>query len=81
MNTSKLNNLACSRFPTIGSSLTAGYEEKAVTAIWTVLHKITVLSYFVQETTIRRELGFTVVHFGFTFLVVVIGVKKKSRII
>ena len=34
-----------------------------------------VLSYFVQETTIRTELGFPVVRLGFTFLVVGIGVK------
>ena len=41
-------------------------EEKSVMAVWTVLHEIKrninidTLSYFVQETTIRTELGFTV---------------------
>ena len=47
--------------------------------IWTELHEITVLSYFVQETSIRTELDFTVVHLGLTFLVLVIGVKKKTN--
>ena len=76
-----LNILARRRFPTIGSRQVRayGYEEKFVMATWTELHEITVLSYLVQETSIRTELGFTVVHPGFTFLVLVIGVKKKTN--
>ena len=52
----------------------------------TILHEINrnmninVLKHFVQETTIRTELGFTVVRLGFKFLVVVIGVRKRRII-
>ena len=52
----------------------------------TILHEINrnmninVLKHFVQETTIRTELGFTIVRLGFKFLVVVIGVRKRRII-
>ena len=40
-------------------------------AVWTVLYEINgnitiiIMNYFVQKTTLRTELGFTVVHLGF----------------
>ena len=45
-------------------------------AVWTVLYEINrniiiiVMNYFVQKTSLRTELDFTVVHLGFKFLVV-----------
>ena len=62
-----------------------GYEEKSAMAIWSVLYEINrnvyiiALNYSVQETTIRTEQGFTVVRFETKFIVLAIGVKKKTN--
>ena len=59
------------------------YEEKLVIAVWTTLYEInrnfniSVLQNFVQETTVRTELGFTVIRLDFKFLVLVRGERKK----
>ena len=54
-------------------------------ARWTELYEtnrninIIALNHFVQETTITTEEGFTVVRFETKFLVLAIGVKKKTN--
>ena len=67
-----------------GSSSVNWYEEKSAMTGQTIFNEINcniniiVLNYFVRET-IRTELGFTVVHLGFEFLVVT-SVKKRRII-